>query len=209
MVAVAGSYAMFFFVTLYMQDVLGFSRIAAGAAYVPTALGVAVGAGIGTQLVPRVGTRPIIIGGALIDAAGIFWLSRIPVHGSYLTDLLPGLVIMALGFGAVFVAVTTAAQAGVPEDKAGLAAGLVNASTWVGGALGLAVFSAIATSHTNHLIAARATVKDALTAGFGRALLACSLFLVVAAATALRATNTRGEPAAGHALERIPIPEAV
>jgi EmrB/QacA subfamily drug resistance transporter len=81
-VAVAGSYSMFFFVTLYMQDVLGFSRIDAGLAYVPTALGVAVAAGICSRLLPRVGTRPLIVGGALIAAAGIYPVSRIPVHGS-------------------------------------------------------------------------------------------------------------------------------
>jgi EmrB/QacA subfamily drug resistance transporter len=206
-VAVAGSYAMFFFVTLYMQNVLGFSRIGAGAAYVPTALGVAVAAGICTQLMPRTGTRPIIVVGALLDAAGIFWLSRIPVHGSYLHDLLPGLVIMSLGFGAVFVAVTTAAQAGVPEDKAGLAAALINTSTWVGGALGLAIFSAISASRSHHLLAAHASVDRALTGGFGRALLACSLFLVVAAAIALGSTNTRGEPTSQSTLEPIPVTE--
>jgi EmrB/QacA subfamily drug resistance transporter len=194
-VAVAGSYSMFFFITLYMQDVLGFSHLQAGAAYVPTALGVAVAAGIATKLLPRTGTRPIIVVGALIDAVGLYWLSRIPVHGSYLHDLLPGLVVMSLGFGSIFVAVTTAAQAGVPADKAGLAAALVNSSTWIGGALGLAVFSAVATSHTQHLLAAHVPTDAALTAGFQRALVACSVSLVFAAVIASRATNTRGETA--------------
>jgi hypothetical protein len=94
------------------------------------------------------------------------------------------------------VAVTTAAQAGVPSDKAGLAAGLVNASTWVGGALGLAIFSAISTSRSRDLLAAGASLDHALTAGFGRALLACSLFLVGAAVIAFRATNA-GRTTAG------------
>jgi len=206
-VAVAGSYSMFFFITLYMQNVLGFSRLQAGAAYVPTALGVAVAAGICSRLLPRTGTRPLIVVGALIDAAGIYWLSRIPVHGSYLHDLLPGLVIMSLGFGAVFVAVTTAAQAGVPPDKAGLAAGLINASTWIGAALGLAIFSAIATSHTKNLLADHRPVSHALVGGFSQALLACAVFLVAAALIALRATNTRGEPVTGVAPEAVPVPE--
>jgi EmrB/QacA subfamily drug resistance transporter len=206
MVAVAGSYSMFFFLTLYMQEVLGFSRLQAGAAYIPTALGVALAAGVCAQLIPRTGTRPIIVVGALIDAAGIFWLSRIPVHGSYVSDLLPGLVIMSLGFGAIFVAVTTAAQAGVPQDKAGLAAALINSSTWLGGALGLAIFSAISTSRAHDLIAAGAPLDHALTAGFQRALFACSVFLLVAAAIASRATNTRGEPTAQPAAV---LPEAV
>jgi hypothetical protein len=82
----------------------------------------------------------------------------------------------------------------VPADKAGLAAALINTSTWVGGALGLAIFSAISTARAHHLIEAHATVDHALTAGFSRALLACSTFLVVAAVIGLRATNTRGEP---------------
>jgi EmrB/QacA subfamily drug resistance transporter len=207
-VAVAGSYSMFFFITLYMQNVLGFSQLQAGAAYVPTALGVAVAAGICSRLLPRTGTRPLIVAGALIDAVGIYWLSRIPVDGSYLHDLLPGLVIMSLGFGAVFVAVTTAAQAGVPPDKAGLAAGLINASTWIGAALGLAIFSAIATSHTKNLLADHQPVSHALVGGFSRALLACALFLVAAALIALRATNTRGEPVASPAPEALPVPES-
>ena len=193
-IAMAGFYAMFFFVTLYMQNVLGFSPIRAGVAYVPVTLGVAVSSGIASKLFLRTGTRPIIVAGALISASAVYFLSRIPVHGSYLTDLLPGLMIMSLGLGAVFVGVTTAANAGVPADKAGLAAGLLNTAQWLGGALGLAIFSAIATSRTHHLLAAHASRPEALTSGFQRALLACSLFLFAAALIALRATNTRGAP---------------
>jgi hypothetical protein len=95
--------------------------------------------------------------------------------------------------GAVFVAVTTAANAGVPADKAGLAAALLNASQQVGGALGLAIFSAIATSRTSHLLASHTAPADALLSGFQRALLASSIFLLAAALVALRVTNTRGE----------------
>jgi EmrB/QacA subfamily drug resistance transporter len=207
-VAMAGFYAMFFFLTLYMQNVLGFSRIQAGAAYIPTTLGVAISSGIASKLFERTGTRPIIITGALLGAAGVFWLSHIPVHGSYLSDLLPGLLIMSAGLGAVFVGVTTAAQAGVPPDKAGLAAALINTSTWLGGALGIAIFSAISTSRAHHLLlAAHATVHHALTAGFQRALLACSIAMLAAAVLATRATNTRGEPVATRALEVVPAPE--
>jgi hypothetical protein len=99
---------MFFFITLYMQNVLGFSPIAAGTAYLPVTVGVGIAAGISTGLVARIGTRPIIVVGAVIGAGGVYWLSRIPVHGSYLTDLLPGLVVMALGLGAVMVGVQNA-----------------------------------------------------------------------------------------------------
>ena len=147
---------MFFFLTLYMQNVLGYSPIQTGLAYLPLTFGVGIAAGIASQLLSRIGTRPVIVAGALIAAGGVYWLSRIPVDGSYVTDLLPGLMVMSLGLGAVFVAVTTAANAGVPADKAGLAAALLNASQQVGGALGLAIFSAIATCRTNDLLAAHA-----------------------------------------------------
>src|SRR6185437_15572256 len=111
-----------FFLTLYMQNVLGFSAVRAGAAYVPAAAMVAVSAGIGTTLITRIGTRPLIVAGALIAGGVVYWLSRIPAHGFYVTDLLPGLLIMAFGLGGVFVGVQTAANAGVPPRLAGLAA---------------------------------------------------------------------------------------
>jgi MFS family permease len=176
-----------------MQNVLQFSQIQAGAAYIPVTLGVAISAGIASNLFSRVGTRPIIVTGALLAAGAVFWLSRIPVDGSYLGDLLPGLMIMSFGLGFVFVGVNTAANAGVLPDQAGLAAALVNTSAWIGGALGLAIFSVIATTRTEHLVSADAPLSHALTSGFQRALVACSIFLVGAAVIALRATNTRGE----------------
>jgi MFS family permease len=109
---------------------------------------------------------------------------------------------MSLGLGAVFVGVQTAANAGVPPDKAGLAAALVNTSQQLGAALGLAIFSAIATSRTHDLLGAHVGRPQALTSGFRDALLAASVFLLAAAVIALRATNTRGEQAA-------PAPDAV
>jgi MFS family permease len=214
-IAIAGFYAVFFFVTLYMQNVLGFSPIRAGLAYVPVAVGVAVASGIASKLFVRVGTRPIIVIGALLSCGAIYDLSRIPVHGSYVTDLLPGLMLMSVGLGAVFVGVTTAANAGVPPERAGLAAGLLNTAQWLGAALGLAIFSAIATSRTNHLLATHAARPAALTSGFQIALLACSIFLFAAAVIATRATNTRGEPVGSTAdqeevasgeLEPAPVP---
>ena len=114
---------------------------------------------------------------------------------------------MSAGLGAVFVGVTTAAQAGVPPDKAGLAAALINTSTWLGGALGIAIASAISTSRAHHLLAVHATAHQALTSGFQRALLACSIAMLAAAVLALRATNTRGEPVPTHPLDVVPVPE--
>jgi EmrB/QacA subfamily drug resistance transporter len=193
LVSFAGFLALFFFLTLYMQNVLGYSAIQAGLAYLPLCFAVAIAAGISSQLLARVGTRPVIVSGALVAAGGLYWLSRIPVGGAYLTDLLPGTLVLALGGGFVFVGVTTAANAGVPADKAGLAAALLNASQQLGGALGLAVLSAVSTSRSNHLLAGGAPASHALTAGFQRALLVGSMFVLASAFVALRATNTRGE----------------
>jgi MFS family permease len=177
---------------------------------IPVTVGVAISAGVCSKLFARTGTRPIMVAGALLAAGGVYWLSRIPVDGSYLTDLLPGLMIMSIGLGAVFVGVQTAANAGVPPDKAGLAAALINASFQLGAALGLAIFSAVATSRTNHLLAVHIAVPAALTSGFHLALLVSSLFLVAAALIALRATNTRGEPVSSVepevALDLNPVP---
>jgi EmrB/QacA subfamily drug resistance transporter len=192
LIGFAGFLSVFFFLTLYMQNVLGYTPIQSGSAYLPVTAGIVLAAGLSSQLIPRIGTRPVIVVGTLVAAAGIFSLSRIPVHGTYPTDLLPGLAVMSIGLGAVFVTVTTAANAGVPADQAGLAAGLLNTSLQLGSALGLAVFSAIATARTNHLLAGHTPAPQALTSGFGRAVLACGIALLVATVIALRATNTRG-----------------
>jgi EmrB/QacA subfamily drug resistance transporter len=212
MIAFAAFVSVFYFLTLYMQNVIGYGPVRSGSAYLPVTAGIIVAAGVSAKLFARTGTRPMIVVGALIAAAGVFWLARIPVHGTYPRNLLPGLVIMAIGIGAVLVSVTTAANAGVPEDKAGLAAGLLNASQQLGTALGLAIFSAIASARTAALLGAHATPHQALTAGFHRALLACAFFLLAAAVIALRATNSRGEPAARPTVtpavrDQVPAPE--
>ncbi len=193
LIAFAGFLAMFFFLTLYMQNVLHYSPIQTGVAYLPVCFVIGGSAGIASQMLTRVGTRPVIIAGALIASGGIYWLSRIPVGGSFVSDLLPGMVIMSLGMGPMFVGVTTAANSGVPADKAGLAAALVNASQQLGGALGLAIFTALATSHTNHLLMAHVAPTHALNSGLQRGLLASAIFLLASAFIAIRATNTRGE----------------
>jgi EmrB/QacA subfamily drug resistance transporter len=205
LIAFAGFIAMFFFLTLYMQNVLGYSAIQTGLAYLPLTFAIGIAAGISSQLVTRIGTRPVIVAGSVIAAGGLYWLSRIPAHGSFLSDLLPGMLVLSLGFGPVFVGVTTAANAGVPADKAGLAAALLNASQQLGGALGLAIFTALATSHTQHLLAAHTPPPQALTAGFQRGLLAGSIFILAAAVIALRATNTRGD-ASGPLPDALPEP---
>ena len=194
LMAFAGFISTFFFVTLYMQNVLGYSPVEGGLAYLPVTVGVGLSAGLSARLFGRIGTRPVIVAGTLIAAGGMYYLSRLPDHGSYVSDLLPGLFVMSIGLGAVFVSVNTAANAGVPADKAGLAAGLINSSQQLGSALGLAIFSAIATATTTGLMSAPGADRlHALTAGYRDALLACAIFLLAAAAFALRTANSRGE----------------
>jgi len=192
LIGIAGMFAMFFFLTLYLQDVLGYSPIRTGLAYLPVTAGVGLSAGITPRLIGRVGIRPVFVAGTLVAGGGMLWLSRVPIHGSYPADLLPGLLILSVGLGAEFVAATNAANAGVPPQTAGLAAALFNASQWIGGALGLAIFSAIATARTNHLLAGHTAPVTALDAGFRQALIAASIFMLAAALFALRTTGGRG-----------------
>jgi hypothetical protein len=116
--------------------------------------------------------------------------------GTYLGNLLAPLVVMRLGLGLLYAGVQTAANAGVPEDQAGVASALITVSFQLGSALGLAVFTGVATSRTNHPLAAGTSPPEALTAGFHRGLLVGALCLLAAGAIALRASDTRGEPAA-------------
>jgi EmrB/QacA subfamily drug resistance transporter len=191
LIAFSGFFSMFFYATLYMQEILHYSPLKAGAAYLPITAGFAVAGATASQLVTRIGTRPVVVAGCLIAAAGIYWVSRVPLHGSYVTGLLPGFIVMSLGAGSVFVSVTAAANAGVPSDKAGLAAGLLNSSQQVGSALGLAVLSAVAITHTSHLIAARVPHLVAADAGYHQALLVGSILMAAAAGLATRIGNTR------------------
>jgi EmrB/QacA subfamily drug resistance transporter len=207
--AQAGFISMFFFITLYMQNVLGFSPIQAGLAYLPVTAAVGLAAGVSTKLLPRIGTRPIIVVGALLGSGGVFWLAQIPVAGSYPSDVLPGLVVMALGLGGVFVGVQNAANADVPPEQAGLAAALITTSSMLGAALGLAVLTGIATSRTHHLLATHALATQALTGGFQRALVACSVFLLFAAAVATRAASARGAHAPDTNRQPAPVSETV
>ncbi len=119
LIAFAGFVAMFFFLTLYMQNVLGYTPIQTGLAYLPLCFVIGICAGIASQMLTRVGTRPVIVVGAVISAAGLYGCLALPVHGSYLGDLLPGLLVISIGFGPVFVGVATAANAGVPPRPPG------------------------------------------------------------------------------------------
>ena len=192
MVAVAGFLPMFFFLTLYMQTVLHYSPIQTGAAYLPLTGGFIIAAGISSQLLARIGTKPVILVGAVVAAAGLYWLSRIPVDGSYVSDILPGLLVASIGVGGVFTGATTAANAGVGENRAGLAAGLLNTGQQLGAALGLAILSALATARTHSLLqGGHDTVAQAATHGYQRALMAGAAFVLAATVVAILAPSTR------------------
>ena len=196
LISFSGMYSMFFFLSLYMQQVLGYSPTHTGLAYLPLTAGFMISAGIVTPLLPRVGPQPVIATGAFVAAGGLYYLSYAPVEGTFVSDLLPGIGIVAIGIGAVFAGVTTAATEGVPPDKAGIASGLLNTSMQFGGALGLAVLSAFATDRTNSISDAGGTLPHALTAGFQLAfLIGTGLLLGAALIAFVAATGRDGERA--------------
>jgi EmrB/QacA subfamily drug resistance transporter len=168
----AGLLSMFFFITLYMQQVLGFSAIEAGLAYLPLSIAIIASAAIGGQLVTRIGFKPILATGLLSMALGLAWFSQVEADGSFISDVLGPSLLAAVGLGFGFVTSTIAATTGVDGREQGLASGLINTSQQIGGALGLAVLSTIATSRTDDALASGgASLPDALTEGFQAAFL--------------------------------------
>ncbi len=168
----ASLFSMFFFISLYMQQVLGYSAIKAGLSYLPLALTIMASAAIASQLVTRLGYKPVLAAGLLFIVAGLAWFSRVSAGGGFTTDILGPSLLAAAGLGFSFVTTTIAAVSGVKETEAGLASGLINTSQQIGGALGLAVLATIATSRTDDLLAAGGTAPpEALTEGFQAAFL--------------------------------------
>jgi predicted MFS family arabinose efflux permease len=139
-------FSMFFFISLYMQQVLGYSAIHAGLSYLPLAVTIILAAGIGGELVTRFGFKTILAAGMVFVAAGLIWFSQISAHGSFLADILGPSVLAAIGLGFGFVTSTIAAVSGIKEHEQGIASGLINTSQQIGGALGLAILSTIATT---------------------------------------------------------------
>jgi EmrB/QacA subfamily drug resistance transporter len=158
---VAAIFSMFFFVTLYVQQILGWSPLKSGLGFLPITF---VIGGVATSMqhvIPRIGyKKPLIVAPWLI-AAGLFWLSHISVNGSYWTNIFPGLVLTAAGMGVSFIAITMAATAGVSQNESGLASGLLNTSQQIGGSLGLAILSGIATSGAAHYAKTHAAAMNA------------------------------------------------
>src|SRR5215213_7242357 len=195
----AGLFANFFFASLYVQEILGYSPIEAGLAFLPVTVGIGAGAGLAQQLIKHFDVRHIAVGGMVLAAVGLFILSRVPVDGDYLSNLLPGLMPMALGMGLTFVPITLIATTNVSGNDAGLASGLFNTSQQVGGALGLAVLATLAADKTASVLAGLgrpptpADQPAALVEGFQVAFTGAALLLALGAvvlALTLRASDT-------------------
>jgi EmrB/QacA subfamily drug resistance transporter len=148
----ASNGAMFYFASLYVQDVLGYSPLKAGLAFLPVTAGIVIGAGLSQAAIKAMSARHVPLIGIALAAGGLFLLGRIPTHGTYLEHLLPGLMLMSIGMGLVFVPLTLIATTNISSGDAGLASGLLNTTQQVGGALGLAVLSTFATSRTNSVV---------------------------------------------------------
>ncbi len=177
----AGLFAMFYFNSLYVQRVLGYSPIEAGLAFVPFTLGIVIGAGLSQFLVKAIGLRSVGIGGMLLGAVGMLLFLRLDLGGDYLADLLPGIMLISIGMGMTFVPVTLIATSGIAAGDAGLASGLINTSQQIGGARGLAILSTLATAETSASLASGADNANALVDGFHIAYIAGAAFLAAGA----------------------------
>ena len=199
----SGIFAMFFFNTLYIQRVLGFSPIQAGLAFLPFTAGIIVGAGLAQKLVPKLGAREVPLIGMVMAVAGLLLYLRLEPGGTYVSDLLPGMLLVSIGMGLTFVPVTLIATSGIPHDDAGLASGLFNTSQQVGGALGLAILSTLAATATASSLAGvdgkptPAEQAQALVDGFHVAFLGSAIVVAIGAMLLLLLLRRRDVVAVG------------
>jgi MFS family permease len=197
-------FAMFLMLTLYMQQVLGYSAMKTGVAYLAVAGTAILWSAVAAQLVTRVGVKPVLTVGMAMLTAGLVYFTQVSVGGSYLGDLLPGFLLIGIGIGFAFVPISIAALAGVQASEAGLASGLINTSQQIGGALGIAALSTIATSRTDDAVAAGSALPVALVDGFQGAFLAGVVIAglgIVAALTLIRRDELEQAPEAQPALD--------
>jgi EmrB/QacA subfamily drug resistance transporter len=194
----AALFSMFFFLSRYMQEVLRYDALKTGLSYLPLALVIIVSAGVASQLVTKLGFKPVLVVGLVLITIGLLWFTQLPVDGVYLQDIVAPMILAAFGLGFAFVPVTIAAVSGISPDDSGLASGLINTSQQIGGALGLAVLATIANTRTEDLVTASrgnpAALPGALTDGFNVAFLAGAGFAVlgiVAALVMIRTADSR------------------
>jgi EmrB/QacA subfamily drug resistance transporter len=189
-------FGMFFFASLYVQEILGYSPLKAGLAFLPVSAGIMVGAGLAQQLIKRLGVRRVSIAGISLATLGMLVLTQLPVHGSYASDLLVGLLPMSIGMGLTFVPITLLGTSGVTEEDSGLASGLFNTAQQVGGSLGLAILASLAASRTSSLLTASHGLGQlaARVSGYHVAFLAAAIMLAAGGllmTVALRKSHTR------------------
>ncbi|MEN3313765.1 MAG: hypothetical protein V7645_3094 [Actinomycetota bacterium] len=183
------TFSLFLMLTLYMQQVLGYSPMKTGVGYLAVAGTAIFTSAIAAQLVTRIGVKPVLAIGMTSLTGGLVYFTQVSVGGSYLADLLPGFLLIAVGLGFSFVPISIAALAGIQPAEAGLASGLINTSQQIGGALGIAALSTIATSRTSDALAGGATQTQALVDGFHGAFFAGVILAaigIVAALTLIR-----------------------
>ena len=179
----AAMFAWFFLTALYLQLVLGYSPLEVGLAFLPGNLIMgALSLGLSARLVLRYGIRTPLVAGLSMAGVGLLLFARAPVDGSFVVDVLPGMILLGIGAGIAFNPVLLAAMSDVEPQDAGLASGVVNTSFMMGGALGLAVLASLAASRTSHLVASGESALDALNGGYQLAFLAGALFALLAAA---------------------------
>ena len=189
--------SMFLSLTLYMQQVLGYSAMKTGVAYLAVAGSAIVWSTVAAQLVTRVGVKAVLVAGLAAVTAGLAYFTQISVGGSYIGDLLPGFLLIGFGLGFSYVAMSIAALAGVEPAEAGLASGLINTSQQIGGALGIAALATIATSRTEDAIAGGADHASALVTGFHSAFyaaVAIGIISVVATLVLIRRDELEQQP---------------
>ena len=189
----AAVFATFFFVSLYLQQILGYRPLSAGAAFLPFSVGIATGATVARKLVPRLGVHVVPVIGLALATAGMIVLTQLPVHGRYAANLLPGILPLGLGLGLTFVPITLAATSEVSGDDAGLASGLLNTAQQVGGSIGLAVLATLAASRTTSLLhgpVTRGSVLAARVSGFHVAFIGAAVLLGAAWAVAALQLST-------------------
>lgn len=192
-------FSMWYFLSLYLQNVLGYSALKAGLAFLPMGVTIIIGAQASARIIPRTGVRPLLLTGTLLAGCGFGWLSAIAPHASYWSHVFGPGCLISLALGLLFTPLATAATAGVPFSEAGLASGVLNTSRQIGGSLGLAVLATIATDRTQTALGGgqpTVSLAAALNEGYARAFeLASALTLVAFAASfavpAIRATTSQ------------------
>jgi MFS family permease len=195
------TFGMFFLLSLYQQEVLGLSALQTGVGYLAVALTAIVASGAAQALVTRIGVKPVLSAGMALLAGGLVYFAQISAHGSYFGDLFLGFLLIGVGLGFSFVPVSIAALSGIEPSEAGLASGLINTSQQIGGALGVAILTTVATTRASNLLASGASRAVAYTSGYSVAFWVAGGFAaasLIATALLLSRDELQAQPAFEH-----------